>query len=96
MMQEDNDKMTDLMIDRLIYQQMYESDRAWKTVAAVRKGLKYLKYNKDKMAGLRENIQMHYLGMRRFEILQPLSCGRNGLPGPIRFIHLSVNQPIDH
>ena len=35
---------------------MYESDRAWKTVAAVRKGLKDLKYNKDKMAGLRDNI----------------------------------------
>ena len=48
-MQEGNDKMTDLMIDRLIYRRMYESDRAWKTVAAVRKGLKYLKYNKDNM-----------------------------------------------
>ena len=31
----------------------------------MRKGLKDLKYNKDKMAGLRENIQMHYLGMGR-------------------------------
>ena len=27
-MQEGNDKMTDLMIDRLIYRRMYESDRA--------------------------------------------------------------------
>ena len=52
-MQEGNDKMTDLMIDRLIYQRMYESDRAWNTVTAVRKGVKDLKYNKDKMAGLR-------------------------------------------
>ena len=65
MMQEGNDKITDLMIDRLIYRRMYESDRAWKTVAAVRKGLKDLNYNKYKMAGLRENIQMHYLGMGR-------------------------------
>ena len=64
-MQEGNDKITDLMINRLIYRRMYESDRAWKTVAAVRKGLKYLKYNKDKIAGLRENIQIHYLGMGR-------------------------------
>ena len=64
-MQESNDKMTDLMIDRLIYRRMYESDRAWKTIASVRKGLKDLKYNKDKMAGLRDNIQMHYLGMGR-------------------------------
>ena len=64
-MQEGNDKMTDLMIDRLIYRRMYESDRAWKTVAAVRKGVKDLKYNKDKMTGFRDNIQMHYLVMGR-------------------------------
>ena len=59
-MQEGNDKMTDLMINRLIYRRMYESDRAWKTVAAARKGVKNLKYNKDKMTGLRDNIQIHY------------------------------------
>ena len=64
-MQEGNEKMTDLMIDRLIYRRMYELDRAWKTAVAVRKGLKDLKYNKYKMAGLRDNIQMHYLGMGR-------------------------------
>ena len=57
--------MTDRMIDGLIYQQMYESDKAWKTVAAVRKGVKDLKYNNEKMGGLRYNIQMHYLVMRR-------------------------------
>ena len=55
-MQEGNDKITNLMIDQLIYRRMYESDRAWKTFAAVRKGVKDIKYNKDKMAGLRENI----------------------------------------
>ena len=59
-MQEGNDKMTDLMIDWLIYRQMYESDRAWKTIAAARKGLKDLKYNRKEMAGLRDNIEMHY------------------------------------
>ena len=64
-MQEGNDKMTDLMIDRMIYRWMYESDGAWKTVAAVRKGVEDLKYNKYKMAGLRDNIQMDYLGMGR-------------------------------
>ena len=66
-MQEGNNKMTNLMINWMIYQQMYESDRAWKTVAAVRKGVKDLKYNKEKIAGLRENIQMHYLGMGRVD-----------------------------
>ena len=29
------------------------------------KGLQVLKYNKDKMAGLRDNIEIHYLGIRR-------------------------------
>ena len=32
-MQEGNDKMTVLSINWLIYRRMYESDRAWKTVA---------------------------------------------------------------
>ena len=64
-MQEGNYKMTDLMIDRLICRRIYELDRAWKTVAAVRKGLEDLKYNKDKMVGLRGNIQMHYFFMGR-------------------------------
>ena len=64
-MQEGNYKMTDLMINQLIYQMMYESDRAWKTVTAMRKGLKDRKYNKNKIADLRDNIQMHYLGMGR-------------------------------
>ena len=104
-MQEGNDKMTDLMIDWLIYRWMYESDRAWKTVADVRKGLKDLNYNKDKMAGLRDNTQIMHLDIvpqtRHFflvvlEILHPLSHSRDGLPGPIQFIHPSVNQPIDH
>ena len=31
----------------------------------MRKGLKDIKYNKDKMAGLRDNIQIHYLVMGR-------------------------------
>ena len=52
---------------------MYESDRAWKTVAAVRKGLKDLKYNKDKMAGLRDNIQMNYLYIGRDDAQTNLS-----------------------
>ena len=64
-MQEGNDKMTNLMIDRLIYRRIYESDRVWKTVADMIKGVKYLKYNKDKMEGLRDNIQMRYLGIGR-------------------------------
>ena len=67
-MQDSNNKMADLIIDQLIYRRMYESDRAWKTVAAARKGLKYIKYNKDKMAGLRDNIQIHYLGMGRLTL----------------------------
>ena len=43
----------------------------------MRKGLKDLKYNKDKMAGLRDNIQMHYLGMGRADAQTNWSENRN-------------------
>ena len=40
---------TDLMIDRLIYRRMWDSDRAWKTKTAVKNGLKKLKLKKTSM-----------------------------------------------
>ena len=58
-------KMTDLMIDRLIYRKMWDSERAWKTPAEVKKGLKEIEFKKDKISALQDNIQMHYLGMGR-------------------------------
>ena len=99
-MQEGNDKMNDLMIDRLIYRRMYESDRAWKTVAAVRKGVKDLKYNKDKIAGLRVNIQMHYLGMGRADAQKNWSENRKQKTIPkltdrlIEIIKMFKNVPV--
>ena len=92
--------MTDLMIDRLIYQRMYELDRAWKTVADVRKGVKDLKYNKDKMAGLRDNIQMHYLGLGRAEAQTNWSDNRKQKTIPqltdrlIEIIKMFKNVPV--
>ena len=58
-------KMTDLMIDRLIYRRMWDSEREWKTPAEVKKELKEIEFKKDKIAALQDNIQMHYLGMGR-------------------------------
>ena len=57
--------MTDLMIDRLIYRRMWDSERAWKTPSEFKKGLKEIKFKRDKIAALQDNIQMHYLGMGR-------------------------------
>ena len=100
MMQEGNDKMTDLMINRLIYRRMYELDRAWNTVVAVRKGVKDLKYNKYKMAGLRENIQMCYLGMGRDDAQTNWSENRNQKTIPqltdrlIEIIKMFKNVPV--
>ena len=35
----------------------------WKTPAAVKKGPKEIKFKKDNIAALQDNIQMHYFGM---------------------------------
>ena len=64
-MQEGMDDKTDLMIDRLIYRQMWDSNWAWKTAKAVRKGVKELQFKKDNILGLKDNIQMHYSGLGR-------------------------------
>ena len=42
-------KMTDLMIDRLIYRIMWDSERARKTQPEVKKGLKEIEFKKDKI-----------------------------------------------
>ena len=64
-MEEGREAMTDKMIDRLIYRRMWDSDRAWKTAEAVWDGVKSLKFKYEKVAARQDNIQMHYLGMRR-------------------------------
>ena len=99
-MQEGNNKMTDLIIDLLIYRRMYESDWAWKTVVVVRKGVKDLKYNKDKIAGLRDNIKMHYLGMGRSDAQKNWSenCNQKTIPQLtdrlIEIIKMFKNVPV--
>ena len=65
LMEEGRAKMTDLMIDRLIYRRMWDSERAWKTIGEVKRGLKTIKFKGDKIDALKDNIQMHYLGMGR-------------------------------
>ena len=65
LMEEGRAKMTDLMIDRLIYRRMWDSERAWKTIGEIKRGLKTIKYKGDKIDALKDTIQMHYLGMGR-------------------------------
>ena len=77
-MEEGRAKLTDLMIDRLIYRRMWNSERVWKTPAEVKRGLKTIRFKKDKIAALQENIQMHYLGMGREEARANWSKG--GVP----------------
>ena len=55
--------MADNMINRLIYRILWHSDRAWNDIGEVRKGVKALKFKKDKVAVLQDNIRMHYLEM---------------------------------
>ena len=81
-MEEGRAKMTDLMIDRLIYRRMWDSERAWKTPSEVKKGLKAIEFKRDKIAALQDNIQMHYLGMGREEAQTNWSKGRVPLSVP--------------
>ena len=39
---------------------MWNLDRCWKTAAEVRKGMKELKYKKDKEQALKDNIQIRF------------------------------------
>ena len=66
-MEEGRAKMKDLMIHRVIYRRMWDSERVWKTPAEVKKGLKEIEFKKDKIAALQDKMQMHYLGMGREE-----------------------------
>ena len=47
------EKASVLYIECLIYHQLWLSDRCWKTPAQVRKGMKALKYKKDKESALK-------------------------------------------
>ena len=50
-------------IEALIYHMMWSSAACWKTIGAVTEGLKRLKYKKDKLGALEDNIQIRYLGL---------------------------------
>ena len=67
---------------------------------AVRKGLKDLKYNKDKIASLRDNIQIHYLSMGRSDAQKNWSENRKQKTIPqltdmfIEIIKMFKNVPV--
>ena len=82
-MEEGQSKMTDLMIDLLIYRRMWDSERVWKTPAEVKKGLKEFEFKKDKIAALQDNIQIHYLGMGREDTQTNWSKGGE----PLQFLN---------
>ena len=53
----------DEFIEALIYHRMWSSDACQKTIGAVTEELKKLKYKKDKIGVLKDNIQIRYLGL---------------------------------
>ena len=53
----------DEFIEALIYHSMWSSDACWKTIGAVKEGLKKLKYKKEKLGALKDNIKTRYLGL---------------------------------
>ena len=53
----------DEFIEAIIYHMMCSSDACWNTIRAVTEVLKKLKYKKDKLGALKDNIQIRYLGL---------------------------------
>ena len=56
------DSAEDDYIDVLIYHRMGSTDTCWKTVGEVTEGLKRLKYKKDKIAALKYNVRICWIG----------------------------------
>ena len=53
---------SDDYIESLIYRSMWDSEASMKTINDVTAGLKCLKYKKDKLQALKDNIQIRYKG----------------------------------
>ena len=53
----------DEFVEALIYHRMWSSAACWKTICAVIEVPKKLKYKKDKLGALKDNIQIRYLGL---------------------------------
>ena len=53
---------SDEYIEALIYHSMWDSEACWKTNSDIVNGLKNLKYKKDKLQALKDNIQIRYKG----------------------------------
>ena len=53
---------SDVYIECLIYRTMWDSEACWKTVGEVTSGLKKLKYKKDILQALKDNIQIRFKG----------------------------------
>ena len=60
--EEGMEKATDEYIECLIHHRMASSERCWKTVAEVRKGVNALTYKNEKETALKDNIQIRFKG----------------------------------
>ena len=56
------EKASNEYIECLIYHKLWNSDRCWKTLVEVQKGVKALIYKKDKDEVLKDNLQMRFKG----------------------------------
>ena len=56
------EKASNQYIECLVYHKLWDSDRCWKTAAEVRKGVKDLRFKKDKEQALKDNIQIRFKG----------------------------------
>ena len=76
------EKSSDAYIEALIYHSMGKSDATWNAISEVTKGLKNLRYQKDKYQALKDNIQIRYRGYGWEHWKTPWSSGGRKLTIP--------------
>ena len=76
------EKSSDAYIEALIYHSMGKSDATWNAISEVTKGLKNLRYQKDKFQALKDNIQVWYRGYGWEHWKTPWSSGGRKLTIP--------------
>ena len=74
------------LVDALYLHQQYDSPRCWKTKDQAYEAFEGMKWKKDRMAGIKEQILMRYLGLGWVEAHHPWSKKGHGTYSPIELL----------
>ena len=74
------------LVDALYLHQQYDSPRCWKTKDQAYEAFEGMKWKKDRMAGIKEQILMRYLGLGWVEAHHPWSKKGHGTYSPTELL----------